>query len=93
MAWGQQYTTKYDTIDIDKILTNDRILSSYIKCLMEEGACTNEGRELKSKCTPYFTYFSRNKTMQIFFLLDVNSHFNVNFSEFENYKSILRNGQ
>ncbi|XP_030749778.1 ejaculatory bulb-specific protein 3-like [Sitophilus oryzae] len=49
LAWGQEspYTTKYDNVDVDKILKNDRVLSNYIKCLMEEGPCTPEGRELK----------------------------------------------
>lgn len=42
-----RYTTKYDNIDVDKILGNDRILTSYIKCLQDKGACTAEGRELK----------------------------------------------
>ncbi|XP_022910989.2 ejaculatory bulb-specific protein 3-like [Onthophagus taurus] len=41
------YTGKYDNIDVDKILANGRILSNYIKCMMDEGPCTNEGRELK----------------------------------------------
>ncbi|XP_075216321.1 ejaculatory bulb-specific protein 3-like [Lycorma delicatula] len=60
---ADQYTTKYDNIDIDKILGNERVLTQYFKCLMGEGACTNEGRELKrllpdaietgcSKCNP-----------------------------------------
>nr|AYP30832.1 CSP7 [Corythucha ciliata] len=44
---AELYTTKYDNIDVDRILSNDRILTQYIKCLMEEGNCTNEGRELK----------------------------------------------
>ncbi|KAI7815304.1 chemosensory protein [Rhyzopertha dominica] len=42
-----RYTTKYDNIDVDKILTNERVLTNYIKCLMDEGPCTAEGRELK----------------------------------------------
>nr|AXF54072.1 chemosensory protein 4 [Dendroctonus armandi] len=42
-----QYTSKYDNVDVDKILKNDRVLTNYIKCLMEEGPCTPEGRELK----------------------------------------------
>lgn len=46
-AAEQQYTNKYDNIDIDKILGNERVLTQYYKCLMGEGACTNEGRELK----------------------------------------------
>lgn len=44
-----QYTNKYDNVDVDKILTNSRVLTNYIKCMMEEGPCTPEGRELKSK--------------------------------------------
>ncbi|KAJ8960207.1 hypothetical protein NQ318_003931 [Aromia moschata] len=42
-----KYTNKYDNVDVDKILANDRVLTNYIKCLMEEGPCTSEGRELK----------------------------------------------
>ncbi|XP_012267501.2 ejaculatory bulb-specific protein 3-like [Athalia rosae] len=38
---------KYDNVDVDKILGNDRILNNYIRCLMDEGSCTAEGRELK----------------------------------------------
>lgn len=34
---------------IDNVLRNDRILTNYIKCLLDKGACTREGRELKSK--------------------------------------------
>ncbi|XP_053988285.1 ejaculatory bulb-specific protein 3-like [Hylaeus volcanicus] len=41
------YPTKYDDIDIDRILQNGRVLTNYIKCLLDEGPCTNEGRELK----------------------------------------------
>lgn len=44
-----QYTNKYDNVDVDKILKNSRVLTNYIKCMMEEGPCTPEGRELKSK--------------------------------------------
>lgn len=45
----EKYTNKYDNFNIDQVLNNDRILTNYVKCLMEEGSCTNEGRELKSK--------------------------------------------
>ncbi|CAH1988471.1 unnamed protein product [Acanthoscelides obtectus] len=41
------YTSKYDNVDVERILKNDRVLANYIKCLMEEGPCTAEGRELK----------------------------------------------
>nr|QBQ83039.1 chemosensory protein [Liposcelis entomophila] len=46
-AERKQYTAKYDNVDVDRILNNDRILSNYIRCMMDEGPCTQEGRELK----------------------------------------------
>jgi Insect pheromone-binding family, A10/OS-D. len=45
------YTTKYDDVDVERVLNNGRILTNYIKCVMDEGPCTPEGRELKSKLT------------------------------------------
>ncbi|KAK6624047.1 hypothetical protein RUM43_004636 [Polyplax serrata] len=58
-----KYTTKYDNIDLDSILKNDRLLNNYINCLLGKGNCTPEGTELKrilpdalasgcSKCSP-----------------------------------------
>lgn len=46
---ANQYTNKYDDINLDEILGNKRILDNYIKCLMDQGHCTPEGTELKSK--------------------------------------------
>lgn len=45
------YTTKYDGIDLDEILNNNRLLTNYVKCLLEQGPCTADGSELKSKRT------------------------------------------
>lgn len=42
-----KYTNKYDNVDVDKILQNQRVLTNYIKCMLDEGSCTAEGRELK----------------------------------------------
>ncbi|XP_035915893.1 ejaculatory bulb-specific protein 3-like [Anopheles stephensi] len=42
-----QYTTKYDGIDLDEILKSDRLFNNYFKCLMDEGRCTPDGNELK----------------------------------------------
>ncbi|NP_001156287.1 ejaculatory bulb-specific protein 3-like precursor [Acyrthosiphon pisum] len=42
-----KYTTKYDNVNIDDILNNDRLVASYFKCLMETGKCTPEGEEIK----------------------------------------------
>ncbi|XP_014365770.2 uncharacterized protein LOC106716719 [Papilio machaon] len=58
-----QYTDRYDNINIDEILENRRLLIPYVHCLLEQGKCTPEGKELKShikealenncaKCTP-----------------------------------------
>lgn len=45
-----KYTTKYDNIDIDRILVSQRLLRNYVNCLLDKGPCTPEGKELKSKC-------------------------------------------
>lgn len=42
------YSTKYDTIDVDSILNNDRLLENYIACIEGTGKCTPDGEELKS---------------------------------------------
>ncbi|KFB39470.1 hypothetical protein ZHAS_00006964 [Anopheles sinensis] len=44
---AQQYTTKYDNIDVDEILKSDRLFNNYYKCLLDEGRCTPDGNELK----------------------------------------------
>ncbi|XP_073972917.1 allergen Tha p 1-like [Rhodnius prolixus] len=41
------YTDKYDKIDVDAILNNERVLKRYIDCLMDRARCTPDGTELK----------------------------------------------
>ncbi|CAH2000711.1 unnamed protein product [Acanthoscelides obtectus] len=43
----KQYTTKYDNIDLDRILSNERLLKNYVNCLMDKGRCTRDATELK----------------------------------------------
>ncbi|XP_061396794.1 ejaculatory bulb-specific protein 3-like [Musca vetustissima] len=43
-----KYTTKYDNIDVDEILKSDRLFNNYYKCLIDQGTCTPDGRELKN---------------------------------------------
>nr|QRI42713.1 chemosensory protein 18 [Agrilus planipennis] len=43
----EQYTNKYDNVDLDQILNNERLLSGYFKCLLDKGPCTPDGAELK----------------------------------------------
>ncbi|KAK9504867.1 hypothetical protein O3M35_009043 [Rhynocoris fuscipes] len=62
LAESATYTTKYDNIDLDEILNNDRVYAKYFECLKGSGKCTPDGKELKdslpdalktecSKCT------------------------------------------
>ncbi|CAB0040473.1 unnamed protein product [Trichogramma brassicae] len=41
------YTNKYDNVNVDQILNSPRLLQSYMKCMLDEGNCTPDGRELK----------------------------------------------
>lgn len=43
------YTTKYDNIDLDEILSSERLLTGYVNCLLDQGPCTPDGKELKRK--------------------------------------------
>ncbi|KAH8273303.1 hypothetical protein KR018_008294 [Drosophila ironensis] len=56
------YNDKFDNINLDEILNQDRLLINYIKCLEGTGPCTPDGQMLKdslpdaiktdcSKCT------------------------------------------
>ncbi|XP_028163103.1 allergen Tha p 1-like [Ostrinia furnacalis] len=42
------YTDIYDSIDINTVLSNRRLLVPYVLCVLEEGKCTPPGKELKS---------------------------------------------
>lgn len=50
-SFGEEtkYDTKYDNINVEEILGNKRVLTNYIKCILDEGPCTPEGREFRSK--------------------------------------------
>lgn len=43
------YPTRYDYIDVEAVLSNDRIVKVLFNCVMSRGPCTREGLELKSK--------------------------------------------
>nr|AGZ04931.1 chemosensory protein 3 [Laodelphax striatellus] len=44
---AEKYTTKYDHINVEEILNNERLFNSYYKCLMG-GKCTPDGLELRT---------------------------------------------
>lgn len=43
------YNSKYDSFDVQPLLENDRILLSYTKCFLDEGPCTPDAKDFKSK--------------------------------------------
>ncbi|CAG4947244.1 unnamed protein product [Colias eurytheme] len=47
-ARPEQYTNRYDDVDLDEILSNDRLLVPYVKCILDQGKCSPDGKELKS---------------------------------------------
>nr|AUF72992.1 chemosensory protein [Anoplophora chinensis] len=46
-ALSEEYTSKYDNIDLDAIMKNERLLKNYIDCLLDRGKCSNDANELK----------------------------------------------
>lgn len=46
---ASKYSGRFDNLNIDEVLSSDRLLKNYFECLMERGPCTPEGSELKSK--------------------------------------------
>ncbi|XP_044263704.1 allergen Tha p 1-like [Tribolium madens] len=58
----EQYTIKYDNVNLKEILQSDRLTENYVNCLLDKKPCTPDGEELKrvlpdalktscSKCT------------------------------------------
>ena len=46
---ADRYTDRYDNVDLDSFLQNKRALNAIIKCLLDKGPCSPEGKEIKSK--------------------------------------------
>ncbi|XP_054277285.1 ejaculatory bulb-specific protein 3-like [Macrosteles quadrilineatus] len=49
IAKGDSYTTRFDGIDVEAVLRNERILRRYVDCALDRGPCTAEGKELKKR--------------------------------------------
>jgi len=43
------YDDKFDNVDLDEILNQERLLINYIKCLEGTGPCTPDAKMLKGK--------------------------------------------
>nr|WGJ79150.1 chemosensory protein 11 [Conopomorpha sinensis] len=59
---ADKYNAKYDNFDVETLISNERLLKSYINCFLDKGRCTPEGSDFKkalpeavettcSKCT------------------------------------------
>ncbi|CAK1584262.1 unnamed protein product [Parnassius mnemosyne] len=51
VARADTYTDRYDSMNVDDVISNKRLLVAYIKCVMDNGRCTPEGKELKTHIT------------------------------------------
>lgn len=47
----EKYLTALEKIDLDQIMNNTRLFTNYMKCLMNEGPCTPQTKDIKSKCS------------------------------------------
>nr|CAD7602007.1 unnamed protein product [Timema genevievae] len=47
-ARDEQYTSKYDDMDVDHVMKSDRLMDSYVNCLLDQGPCTPEGKVMKN---------------------------------------------
>lgn len=48
---------RLEKIDVDTMLRNDRIMTSYVRCFIGKGACSPEARDFRSKS--FSTYIDR----------------------------------
>ncbi|KAK7873551.1 hypothetical protein R5R35_008794 [Gryllus longicercus] len=62
-AAAEKYSDRWDNIDLDGILRDDKKLDAYLSCVLDGGACSREGELLKrvmpeairtmcGRCTP-----------------------------------------
>ncbi|KAL1130943.1 hypothetical protein AAG570_012184 [Ranatra chinensis] len=47
-AGGQQYSSEFASLDLDKVLNDQATYRSYLNCLKDMGDCTVAGQALKS---------------------------------------------
>lgn len=45
----KKFLSSMEKIDIDQILNNNRLMSNNVKCFLNEGPCSAQLREMKSK--------------------------------------------
>lgn len=45
----QKFLATIEKIDIDQMLNNHRLMTNNVKCLLDEGPCSSQLREMKSE--------------------------------------------
>lgn len=53
---GGTYDSKYDNFNVDELVGNARLLKSYAHCFLDDGKCTPEGNDFKSKYSVAFIF-------------------------------------
>jgi len=43
------YMKRFDKLNVEQVLNNDRVLASHLKCFLNEGPCVQQSRDLKSE--------------------------------------------
>lgn len=43
------YSTQFDHVDLEPILKSKRLVGAYVKCVIQNVGCTNEGKVLRGK--------------------------------------------
>nr|WMS58734.1 chemosensory protein gene 3 [Neotoxoptera formosana] len=41
------YMKRFEKLNVEQVLNNDRVLSSHLKCFLNEGPCVQQARDLK----------------------------------------------
>lgn len=49
ISLAQQISPKFNQANISAVLSNDRVLTNYIRCLLGEQQCTRDGRSIKGE--------------------------------------------
>nr|WJJ70377.1 venom protein U-MPTX.7-44 [Megalopyge opercularis] len=48
VAAAEYYDSKYDSFNEQEVIDNDRLLKAYCLCFLDQGPCTEEGKQFKN---------------------------------------------
>lgn len=49
VARPETYDSQYDSFNAQELVDNQRLLKNYGKCFLDQGPCTSDGNNFKSK--------------------------------------------